>query len=147
MTPMHAKRLLKLADFLDALPRGRFSYSTWVGKNWKGKQDLSCGTTACALGWATTMPEFRKLGLRLFPPQDGMGARVGLKNRPGTDEYDAAGEVFGLGFYDTQELFVPGDRGEDKPGDKATAKQVAKHIRRFVDEATGSSLMKGQSKP
>lgn len=23
-----------------------------------------CGTTACALGWAYTMPEFRKAGLR-----------------------------------------------------------------------------------
>jgi hypothetical protein len=58
------RRLLLLADFLEKLPPERFNYGEWVGKDWGGKQDLSCGTTACALGWACTMPEFQALGLK-----------------------------------------------------------------------------------
>lgn len=58
-------RLLKLAAFLEQLDPKRFNYRRWVGDDWKGAQDLSCGTTACALGWAATMPEFQELGLRL----------------------------------------------------------------------------------
>lgn len=58
-------RLEALAAFLDTIPPDKFNYSEWVDRDWKGKPDLSCGTKACALGWATTMPEFRKLGLHL----------------------------------------------------------------------------------
>lgn len=45
-------RLLKLAAFLDTVPPERFKYDTWAGEDWKGKPDLSCGTTACALSAA-----------------------------------------------------------------------------------------------
>lgn len=59
------RRLTVLADFLDKLPEGRFDYSIWVGHDWQGDPSLSCGTTACALGWATAIPEFFARGLFL----------------------------------------------------------------------------------
>lgn len=113
------KRLLKLAAFLRTVPRRRFDYSTWIGEDWKGAQDLSCGTTACAMGWAATMPEFRRLGLRLdegVPSLDGNG-----------DGFDAAQELFGLELSESIDLFAPDD-GEAN----ATPKQVAKKIEQFV---------------
>src|SRR5262245_9048968 len=57
--------LNELADFLDRLPAQRFDYSKWVGSSWAGASDLSCGTTACAAGWATTLPSFKEAGLKL----------------------------------------------------------------------------------
>ena len=68
---MNVERLKRLADFLrNEVPPERFDISTWVGtsaKPWLGKEDLSCGTVACAMGWATQVPEFRAAGLRLIP--------------------------------------------------------------------------------
>ncbi|MGH7749129.1 MAG: hypothetical protein ACREQ5_30855, partial [Candidatus Dormibacteria bacterium] len=64
-------RLLRLADFLENdVPADRFDFAHWVGKDWAGAPDLSCGTSACALGWATTIPEFQALGLKLSGPKD-----------------------------------------------------------------------------
>lgn len=140
------KRLLMLADFLAKLPRKRFDYAEWVGDSWEGKQDLSCGTTACALGWATTMPTFRKLGLRLFRDNVSGDGYVGILR---DDEYpegadsDASERIFGLGFAEHLYLFTPNahapfylalPRG---PGHRATPKQVAAHIRRFVKAMYG----------
>lgn len=142
-------RLLKLADFLDKLPRERFDYGSWVGSDWKGKPDLSCGTTACALGWATTMPEFRRLGLRLTkgrpdPSNDVFDANmcVTLKQSHARATLDgsfkAASKVFGLSEEESEYLFAPNadhpydDYGKWSPGGEATPKEVARHIRRFV---------------
>lgn len=58
------RRLLKLADFLETaeLP-GEFDLGT-LGESITDGQP-TCGTTACALGWATTIPSFRRAGLHL----------------------------------------------------------------------------------
>lgn len=142
----YKNRLLKLADFLDKLPKNRFDYCTWVGDDWEGKKDLSCGTTACALGWATTIPAFRKLGLRMIRYNSGAGG-VCLKKQEHNiiDSYDdfvyslAAGKkIFGLDDIEFEYIFVPADYNFDKkPGNNATPKQVAKHIRKFVKEKYG----------
>jgi len=121
-------RLLGLVALLRKLPPEKFNYNTWVGVDWKGKQDLSCGTTACALGWATTMPQLRRLGLRLSKDFSVM-----LLNKT-YDPIDAACEVFGLTYSEAEFLFVPGQytKWGTSPEDNATAKQVAAHIERFV---------------
>lgn len=111
------RRLLKLAAFLRKLPRKRFNYESWVGEDWQGAPSLSCGTTACALGWATTMPIFRRLGLRLESIRDEDGFRNGYVSGPYL-------EVFAL---DSDDLFYP-DAGESN----WTPKQVAGKIERFV---------------
>lgn len=118
------RRLLKLAKFLRTLPRKRFDYRTWTGSDWEGAQDLSCGTTGCALGWAATMPTFRRLGLRLIA---GFGYLRGFP-KVGRKVGSAAAEVlFGISVNEAEHLFMPGF-GEDN----ATPKHVAKKIERFV---------------
>lgn len=136
------KRLLKLADFLEKLPRKRFDYSTWVGSSWEGAPDLSCGTTACALGWAATMPEFRRLGLRLEKPLD---REVGyITNRKLDALYPSVAAVatFGISEEEEQYLFEGKATLEGFPDPPsqwdATPKQVAAHIRRFVKQRTAA---------
>lgn len=127
-------RLLRLAAFLDNLPPERFNFSHSVGDDWQGKPDLSCGTTACGIGWASTMPEFRKLGLRL---RAGDCAPVLVdKWRHVRKGAKVEVEIFGLTEMEFMHLFSPyfsyaGRKG--LPGD-ASPKDLADHIRSFVTE-------------
>lgn len=120
------RRLLALARFLEKLPINRFSYNRWVGNDWRGKPDLSCGTTACAMGWATTMPRFRRLGLVM----NSLGVPV-LRDHWGLE---AAEKLFALTPKQAEFMFIPSRsyRQELSPGISATASEVAAHIRRFV---------------
>ncbi len=97
MNKTQARRLLKLADFLESLPRNRFCLERWVGRGWEGKPDLSCGTTACALGWATTIPEFRKLGVRMKKETRANAPGPGLVGRREPDPPAVARLLFGIG--------------------------------------------------
>ncbi len=136
------RRLLVLADFLDALPPRRFDYSSWVGMDWKGLPDLSCGTTACALGWATAIPEFQALGLRLVKTDLSHSfSRVMLGDY--NTNSSAAAIVFGITSDEADYLFLPGElppyerrsgKLEESPDAEASAKDVAQHIRDFVAE-------------
>lgn len=135
-------RLLKLADFLDTLKRKDFDFGCWVGDGlvdtaFEAYNDVvnqritpGCGTTACALGWATAIPSLRRAGLRLAQGE------VCLVKDMGKEDYDrperAAAEVFGLSDEEFQLLFTPGYPDEGCLPEEATAKQVAKHIRKFV---------------
>jgi len=86
MKPFHANRLVKLAQHLATIPEQYFDLSSWAegeiddqsylkqaGLKEQDEQtcsaqqliDVNCGTTACALGWAATIPAFRKAGLKL----------------------------------------------------------------------------------
>jgi|ERR1700722_1109491 len=136
------RRLLALAKLLDKLPPDRFDYRQWVGDDWKGKPDLSCGAPACALGWATTMPKLRALGLRLVR-SSGFGSYVTLGRSRAVCDYEEVGHslrvactVFCLKEQEAILLFVPRDDifrlRSAKPGARATAQEVAAHIRNFV---------------
>lgn len=147
----YKRRLLKLADFLSTLPRRRFDFRTWVGESWKGKKDLSCGTTACALGWATTIPSLRRAGLRLVKSsKDESLSYVTLKQQMVShaetfdETYDssvrAAEQVFGITEEEFQFLFVPNGteyHGHKPAGDEAGPKKVAQNIRFFVKHKFG----------
>jgi len=134
------RRLLKLARFLDKVPAKRFDYGSWtrgVGTvdpvyykaarlRLKGTKQ-ECGTTGCALGWATAVPEFRKLGLYLT----GFGTPEIQTPRGNCVRGEDAGvELFGLKYTEALDLFMPQNAGEDR----ATAKYVARKIRKFVKE-------------
>ena len=132
------KRLERLAIFLRALPRKRFDYNRWVGRDWKGSQDLSCGTKACALGWAATIPSFRREGLCLINNSwkdygELVGeAEVGLRNmktgRFASSFSMSSGAIFfGIDTSDAMYLFAPNINE-----DEMTPKQVAKKIEKFV---------------
>src|SRR4051812_34205362 len=64
MTRRHARRLLKLANKLETVPRKKFDMGQWWGPV-RDAQENVCGTAGCALGWATTVPSFRAAGLSL----------------------------------------------------------------------------------
>jgi hypothetical protein len=133
---MNTDRLLKLADFLDKLPPERFDIYDWVGSDFRGDVDLSCGTTACAIGWATTIPEFRQLGLSLniqancyshriiATPVLDLGGGITLHG------FDAAGHLFDITREDAYYLFDTG-QVDSLPRD-ATPADVANRIREFV---------------
>lgn len=138
MVKLHVglRRLEKLCDLLENLPRKRFDYSHWVGEDWQGKPDLSCGTTACALGWATTIPSLRRLGLRLYKAEDQSDqSEVQLNGK-----YESGQEVFGDDTYGLFQPECPTVAGYS-PGAKATPKAVAKHIRKYI------AIKRGQRKP
>ena len=133
---IHFDRLLKLADFLDALPPKRFHYNHWVGDDWGGAADFSCGTTACALGWATTMPEFRELGLRMGRCGCTPNCKVPSVQLGNLSDLGAAQDLFGLENEEARFLFIP-KRALDGivgPDEDASALEVSAHIRRFVEE-------------
>lgn len=123
---MKAARLLRLADYLETVPRDRFDMNRWVGDSWGGKQDLSCGTKACAMGHAATMPFFRKLGLKLSR----FGVGTGVPAIRGVYGLSAAVEIFGIEWAEADYLF--GGISLTGSHDHSTPKQVARRIRQFV---------------
>lgn len=135
---IYKQRLLNVATFLDTVPDNRFNYRGWVGPDWKGMQDLSCGTTACALGWAATMPEFQALGVRLLRTASNYGF-VGFENdNPNDYFWNVTKKIFDLSLEESRFLFLPnvnfvGMENSKYHGEDATAKMVADHIRAFVD--------------
>lgn len=133
------KELLELANHVEKLPSGRFNFNTWVGKDWKGLSDLSCGTTACILGWAAVlMPE---LGMQLIQVGKNKVAAVVLKGERLHDDYRCHGQsletamtVFGLDELQASFLFTPDHEynGMDGLHEEATPQEAAEHVRRFV---------------
>ena len=140
-----AKKLIRLAVFLENLPPERFNFRHIVDSNtWEGHQNLSCGTTACAIGWCPTIwPKH----LKLVPYEDYKSSVVVvLKNEVpesvcpserDTFKSDIS-KFFGITAEETRQLFQPGvycdwSKAPFKAiyGD-ASAKRVAEHIREFV---------------
>jgi hypothetical protein len=139
-------RLTLIAEKLESLPLGRFDYSDWVGDDWGGKPDLSCGTAACALGWATTIPELQAEGLRLVQSRCGYS----YVTAPGLDFLNpvessicAAEQVLQLSEQEARYLFVPEEKPPTgfmgapfflwpSPESDASAVDVAAHIRNFI---------------
>lgn len=124
------RRLLKLADFLETadLGRAKFEMAFWTdgladedGEP-TNKKLGDCGTAACAFGWATTIPSFRRAGLRLddtFEPVLDGGMPSG-----------SAAEFFDLNRDQVDSLFAPPDK-DDLKG-KRGRKIVARRIRALV---------------
>src|SRR6185436_3350004 len=140
ITKQGFKRLHKLFDFMESLPRSANNHFSMRGyiehasiehrhelSNKPTVRDLhACGTTACALGWATTVPALRRAGLTLdIDPVYGVDVEgsyevFGIDYEPGApiDEWDA--------------LFGP--ENEDKTP-KAWAKRVRKLLKQWQAEA------------
>jgi len=118
---MNKARLLKLAEFLKTVSPKHFhmnSFSDCVGSD-EPFNIKACGSTACALGWATQIPSFKRAGFRqrnedsfepVFQGQTG---------------FSAAGNFFDIPEDDAIGLF-----GTDVTA--RTPKAVARSIIRFV---------------
>lgn len=118
------KRLLQLADFLETLGPERFDLQWWA---YNGFSPNKCGTTACAVGWATTIPAFKKAGLKLYRDYDD-GLYPIYKTY---DSWDAVKVFFKLSMKDAEWLFNSGYYPVEQNNNP---KYVAKRIREFVTE-------------
>ncbi len=142
----YAYRLLNLANYLYSIPSSQWNFMHWVGNDYVKHYNL-CQTTACALGHATSMQEFRSLGLCLWANPDTtcqIKTFVGLKENPPTKEdfdanyswkfvVEATAKIFGIDEQETEYLFVPSEYyGNSQLGYNATAKDVADRIKEFV---------------
>jgi hypothetical protein len=132
----HRLQLEQLCVLLDSLPRERFNYSVFVGARWKGMPDLSCGTTACAFGWATTMPSVKAMGIKMEKNGSGLGChpRFSVNGVP-SGAFAAACVAFGLDGNESEYLFRPNARLSNRPSapsHRATATEVSAHIRQFL---------------
>jgi hypothetical protein len=96
LSPKARELLTELADFLDRLPEERFDYTRWVGRDWRGSPDLSCGTTACAIGWATTLPSWRAAGLALQPSRLSGGLAVPVHQPTGRTGLKGIAAILGI---------------------------------------------------
>lgn len=119
---MNKERLLQLADLLDTLPPEKFDYQFYVGKDWDGVSDIiSCGTTACGIGWATILPN--------IPPVKMNRTNAESLRINGKWADDWVSDIFDITFDEISKLFYYLTSGLSK---NATAKQLAEHIRKFV---------------
>lgn len=138
-TPQQTANLAKLANFLDTLPKDRFRFHTWFSS--EHFSPSACGTTACALGWATAIPEF---GMCMGYNPDACSAYPMLKSdkREELDQWvaacTAASEVFGLTEKETEYLFIPGEDQDSRYNENSLTRHagphaVAEHIRDFLE--------------
>lgn len=108
--PVGQRRLLRLADRLDALRADAFNIRYWVHGESGPRDHLDleeddqphCGTVCCAVGYAAMLPEFKAEGLGLewsaddrrfeptFAGRMGWGAVIAFFGIPG----DVAAELF-----------------------------------------------------
>ncbi len=143
MSTITTRRLALLADKLRSLPRGRFNafdLSAWLqmdtSHNLDGimdergdlKPDLTpkqmneCGATACAFGWACTIPQFRRAGLTL-------DAGCGVPRFGGQTGYSAAEEFFRVTPDIAEWLFDPEQYScEDHTRPSAVVKRIERYI-------------------
>lgn len=127
---MNKRRLLKLADLLDADSKNKkgicFDFTLW-GEVEDEHNPVSCGTTACALGLAAVSGVFKKQGLKYRVRGGCLG--IGFKRtwHPAT----VAARFFDITLSDAYELFVHSSGLPSAAGAKAE-RAVAKRIRNFV---------------
>jgi hypothetical protein len=105
---------------------------TFIGEDWEGAPDLSCGTTACGMGWS--IPWFGHLeGLRLSAkaPRHQNSSPLVTRGKSGRliDWEVAAHLLFGLNSTEFYKLFI-----RTACEVSFTPKKLAKHIRLFVKE-------------
>ena len=121
LSALSKRRLLKLADFLEKEVKPNwFNLNRWADYGWKEKE---CGTTACAVGWATAIPSFRKAGLKLNNFRDPIFKK--------STNWNAVKKFFDLpSRYDADYLFsIFAYRDE-----KSSKSDVIKRIRKFVKD-------------
>lgn len=149
------KKLLLLASFLDQLPPERFDYMRWAdwgGETYRGQPTVgTCGTQACALGWAAVVPGIARDNVYLHPGTNTIKVFDRHLDALINDPDMAAQELFpGLSEDEIQFLFYPQDElgtaefyeedtpeeGEDgyaNTEEDFTGQDMAKKIRKFVE--------------
>ncbi len=137
------KLLKRLSLFLrEELPAKKFNMKCWMeAKNHKKKafeilddnfvEPIHCKTIGCALGWAATLPEFKRKGLKFYSETNKTNSADVILVRKGIryDNFSAASQVFGIDFIDAVALFSP----SQYPEDKVTKIMVADKIDQLIE--------------
>lgn len=149
---MYTKRMLKLADFLDELPRQKFDFRVIFTQGTKPPLEAlragahRCGTVGCAIGW---MPAVfpRDVKWSSWADRD-VAQGVCLRSAAQEIDFEAAAVFFGLDIKESEYLFSPNGSMmksdeiiEHRIGGAATPKQVAAHIRRFVAQKQAEAAL------
>lgn len=117
MKPFQKKRLLKLANFLSRqVPEKNFHMGVWGILGVLSLKPHKCGTSGCALGWATVL--FKRQGYNMGSRGPEYQGDLGL---------DSAVSFFGISGFSAHRLFSA--FGENC---RLSTKQVAKNIRQEV---------------
>lgn len=128
MKNFQKQRLLKLADFLEALPRGKFNLSIIANKNHDGEEPSvkTCGTAACAIGWTPVVfPRACTYTYSLFGDENELSVQSKASNKV---DFGFAEEFFGINDDESSYLFHP----ESYPRGRRGKKSVTARIRKFV---------------
>lgn len=138
---MNKKRLLKLADLLEADAKKKkgvkFDLGTWASPIDKSGYQLrfdrqqktvpvNCNTAACAVGLAAISGAFRRSGLTFtYAGSDDDGYRLSPKFGGHTDMH-AAAALFGVELSTAEWLFLPDfyKRSTGATGERAVAKRI-----------------------
>ena len=126
----HRRRLEKLANFLKTLKRKQFDFTEIIAKSENG-----CGTVCCAVGWLPAVDRNIKWAQDLLI-DDLLNKKTGeeITFRFGYAS-DGILNYFGISQDEAKALFIPNQQyliGENELGEKATPKQVAKLIEKFL---------------
>lgn len=122
MSTPNWRRLRTLANFLDGLRLTRtaqFDLREWCKKT-------TCGTTACAMGWACRIPSFRRAGLRSVPSSFYEGVEVPFYGHCGG--FNAAMQFFGISYSDALYLF----ESTSYPIGRRGRASVVRRLRQFI---------------
>lgn len=131
---MRKDRLLKLANFLETVPRKAFNLKNWqisAATKPEGDEPGDCGFAGCAIGWAAHAKLFR--GFTLGPFEDWPYLQPKYKDK---GAWRAVAELMdlpldhdgGLSSRHAEHLFL----GNNYAGGNPSPKQVAARIRKFV---------------
>lgn len=127
-------RLLVLAEFLKTIPEHKFNLRTWTtADSLESCNDHTCGTTACAFGWACNIKEFKEAGLR---------SQRGCPTFNGFMAYSAGQDFFALTYTEAIRLFSPDAYTRDGIRFNPSNVFVANRIKRLA-EAKIRKLNKG----
>lgn len=134
------RRLRALASFLRGVPNRKWDFSAWArSERYAVGPDLlpvklslhKCTTVACAAGWATTIPLFRRAGLRLDNDNIPI-VRDGMYRFKGSD---AMAEVLGITLHEASDAFCRAETYGFASGlhGRVTAPMVARHLEGLAD--------------
>lgn len=121
---MDKAKLRTWAKFLRTVPEHKFDMGTWGRPDYREDgfaympKVPTCASAACALGWATAIPEFNAAGLELRAPP---GARMADVYFGGRSNHKAAMKFFGLSLRQASNVVY---------GPFNTPKEVAAYITR-----------------
>jgi len=120
---MKYKRMEKLADFLDKLPRRQFYFGDIID-TWDWKK--GCGSVCCAIGWTPMVfPKFIKW----------TESKGNVETEKNYGYVRVAAETFGITPSHAKDLFTPGTQVNlnlNYLNGDSTPKQVAKMLRKYM---------------